>query len=189
MQNTHNTPSPSDGFLWNFDSLPRPVRVLVGVLALAFLLLICSAPKTADASPAKRPPVTFSAPCRVVVTDADHDTGKLDRIAARHGGVDYIGGNPGRWTLNDTGKVFGYSAQEDGIHLQHRPMRPHRPHLPPLSEPLPNVRQAAPRGRFAASRGLEGRPSRSTRLGKGSAAGPRRMGRKTYANRLTPVAL
>ena len=112
-----NHPNPNDGLLWNFDFFPLPVRLIVGALALAFLLLICSAPNGADAAPAK--PVSFSRPCRVVAGEADARDGKLDRIMARHGGVDYVGvlafpDRIGRWYLNDTGKVFGYSRAEDG---------------------------------------------------------------------------
>lgn len=89
-----------------------PVRFLIALVAVGFLLLICSAPK---AEGARR--IKFGAPCRIVASDADHDDGRIDRIAARHGGVDYRGAKygPGVWTTNDTGKVFGYSIEEDSI--------------------------------------------------------------------------
>lgn len=104
MSHTENTyRHPSEG-------QPFAVRFLIASLAVGFLLLVCSAPR-AEASTG---PVHFSAPCRVVAGEADANDGRLDRIAARHGGIDYSGSlHGGRWSVNDTGKVFGYSREED----------------------------------------------------------------------------
>lgn len=62
-----------------------------------------------------RKSATFAGACRVVVPEADLDTsGKLDRIIKAHGPIHYSGSqHGGRWTIIRTGKVFGYSAQED----------------------------------------------------------------------------
>lgn len=111
MNHTNNSyHHPSEG-------QPLAVRFLIAVAAIGFLLLICSAPKANAAYPN---PHKFGGKCRVVASDADHDTGRIARIAARHGGVDYRGrlafsDRVGRWTTNDTGKVFGYSLEEDSI--------------------------------------------------------------------------
>lgn len=100
-ENTYRHPS---------EGQSLPVRFLIASLAIGFLILVCSVP--ADASPGP----TFSRPCRVVAGEADAHDGRLDRIAARHGGIDYIGARGtglGRWTVNDTGRTFGYSRHED----------------------------------------------------------------------------
>lgn len=101
------------------SNLSLPVRFAIGVAAVTFLLLVCSAPRGAEASPAVSWPA-FGRPCQVVADAADYDTGRLDRIAARHGGIDFRGplafpDRIGRWSLNDTGRVFGYSLQEDSV--------------------------------------------------------------------------
>lgn len=99
------------------EGKPLAIRFLIAAAAVGFILLLCSAPKAEGATPN---PARFGAACRIVASDADHDTGKLDRIAARHGGIDYRGrlafsDRVGRWTVSDTGKVFGYSVEEDSI--------------------------------------------------------------------------
>lgn len=101
------------------EGKPLIVRFLIATAAILFLLLICSAPREAEAQTSPH----FSRPCRVVAGEADDHDGKLDRIAARHGGIDYVGrdytgkiggAKVGRWYLNDTGQVFGFSMEEDG---------------------------------------------------------------------------
>lgn len=96
------------------EGKPLAIRFLIATLAIGFVLAICSAPKAEGAIPN---PARFGGKCRVVASDADHDTGKVARIAARHGGVDYTGAKygPGVWTVNDTGAVFAWSAHEDAI--------------------------------------------------------------------------
>jgi hypothetical protein len=97
------------------EGLSLPVRFLIAVAAIGFFALVCSA-APADSQPVR--PSRYVPECRLIAQDADHDTGKLDRIAARHGGIDYRGplafsDRVGRWTLNDSGEVFGYSLHED----------------------------------------------------------------------------
>lgn len=89
------------------------MKRIIAVIILSATLMGCK-PQEAQ----------YGGSCRVVAPDADHDTGQMEAIASRHGGVEYrgrdyngkiFGVKVGTWTFTVNGKVFGFSMEEDGI--------------------------------------------------------------------------